>query len=148
MENGKNCFIADVIISLLMDSTRDFANLGVNTAVRLSHYVYPICSGWIYICNNFVCVCVCVEREKRTATFAILNVPLEYELLPHWWTHKCNGTLMKIFSINPQFPDRNEQKGDATIDFHCTFLRYEANSGLSSCIFSVLKMKQGYHLCF
>jgi len=82
------------------------------------------------------------------ATFATLNVPLEYWLLSYWWTHKCNGTLMKIFSINPQFPDRNGQKRDATIGFHCTFRRYEANSGFSSCLsifFSVLKTKQGWH---
>lgn len=100
---------------------------------------------WVYI-YNCVCVRIVCERErkkegkrdeKRTATFATLNVPLEYYsgLLSHWWTHKCNGTLMKIFSINPQFPDRNGQKGDATIGFHCTFRRYEANSGFSSCIF-------------
>lgn len=60
----ENLFIGDVIISLLMlrvDSARNFVtNLGVNTVVRLSHYVYPICSGWIYIYNNCLCVCVCV----------------------------------------------------------------------------------------
>lgn len=105
--------------------------------------IYAVGYTFITACVYVLCV---KERErkkegkrdeKRTATFATLNVPLEYYsgLLSHWWTHKCNGTLMKIFSINPQFPDRNGQKGDATIGFHCTFRRYEANSGFSSCIF-------------
>jgi len=59
---------------------------------------------------------------------------------------KCNATLIKIFSINPQSPDRKGQK-DVTIDFLTTVASAanETNSILFLvALFSILKPKQGY----